>query len=557
MKSYLKRGFGLLVALLMIGGLVPISVSAATSPGVSYQTHIENIGWEVDTGIGLKSNGEISGTSGKSLRLEGIKINLDNQGYDLGVSYQTHIQNIGWEADTERGWKSNGDMSGTAGLSYRLEAIQIKLTGSDADKFDIYYQVHAQNMGWLGWAKDGESAGTAGYGYRLEGIRIVVVEKGENPPTDTVDQAKPFYERKSVPGNLLIHSTTSDFTDNAEDFGNVEISNNGDGAIILTSNELNGVYTSNILNASPFDKAVLSWDSDTPAGTLIQVEARVCENTVDATNVQSTEIWSNWLSWGQWGTTIRRASGTDITDDSVAKVDVDTLVVKDGETANKIQYRVILNSNTSGVTPTVRLIAVALRNTLPGQGINKVFTDNPDLSNLKVLDVPQFSQMVREPSIADSICSPTSVTMILNYYGTQIQPEEAAWGIYDYAYEDFGNWPFNTAYASSFGYQAYVDYSTIDGLKREIAAGHPVGVAVAYKNSSQVNANLPVIDGAPIASTSGHLIVVCGFTNENGTDYIIINDPAASSDAGVRVKYRLDQFSAAWAESGNIAYIIH
>ena len=58
---------------------------------------------------------------------------------DPTVSYCTHIQNIRCEADTSRGWKSNDDMSGTEGLSYRLEAIQIKLTGSDADKLDIYY----------------------------------------------------------------------------------------------------------------------------------------------------------------------------------------------------------------------------------------------------------------------------------------------------------------------------------------------------------------------------------------------------------------------------------
>lgn len=63
-------------------------------------------------------------------------------------------------------------MSGTEGLGYRLEAIQIKLTGADASKFDIYYRVHAQNFGWMGWAKNGESAGTAGFGYRLEAIQI-------------------------------------------------------------------------------------------------------------------------------------------------------------------------------------------------------------------------------------------------------------------------------------------------------------------------------------------------------------------------------------------------
>ena len=146
----------------------------------SYQTHVQNVGWQ-----GWKADGQVSGTSGQSLRLEGIEINVDKQGYDIGIAYQTHIQNIGWEADTDRGWKSNGAMSGTSGQSLRLEAIQIKISGADADKCDVYYQVHAQNYGWLGWAKNGDSAGTEGFGYRLEGIKIVMVPKGSAAPGST------------------------------------------------------------------------------------------------------------------------------------------------------------------------------------------------------------------------------------------------------------------------------------------------------------------------------------------------------------------------------------
>lgn len=85
-------------------------------------------------------------------------------------------------------------MSGTYAQSLRLEAIQIKLTGTDTDKYDIYYQVHAENIGWMGWAKNGENAGTAGYSYRLEGIRIKLVPKGDPAPNDNVTYASPFKE---------------------------------------------------------------------------------------------------------------------------------------------------------------------------------------------------------------------------------------------------------------------------------------------------------------------------------------------------------------------------
>ncbi len=138
----------------------------------SYQTHVENVGWQA-----FKNDGDMSGSSGRGLRLEGIKIKLTNQGYDLGLEYETQIENIGWQ-----GYKQEGDLSGSEGQGFRLEAIRIRLTGEDHDLYDLYYQVHAQTYGWMDWAKNGENAGTDGMGLRLEGIRIKVIPKGMPPP---------------------------------------------------------------------------------------------------------------------------------------------------------------------------------------------------------------------------------------------------------------------------------------------------------------------------------------------------------------------------------------
>lgn len=140
----------------------------------SYQTHIQNAGWQ-----DWKSKESLSGTTGQALRLEGIKIKLSDSP-NLGVSYQTHVQNVGWQD-----WVTDGDMSGTEGKSLRLEAIRIKLTGSEADKYDIYYQVHVQNAGWLSWVKNGDVSGTEGKSLRLEGIKIVILPKGTPAPVNT------------------------------------------------------------------------------------------------------------------------------------------------------------------------------------------------------------------------------------------------------------------------------------------------------------------------------------------------------------------------------------
>ncbi len=153
------------------------------APNVMYKTHVQTFGWQK-----WMVNGQMSGTSGKSKRLEGINIKLTNAPYKGDIVYTTHVQKYGWkdgkpEADKST-WKKNGEMSGTNGEAKRLEAICIDLTGEMAEHYDIYYRVHAQSFGWLGWAKNGEESGTAGYAKRLEGIQIVLVPKGGAAPAD-------------------------------------------------------------------------------------------------------------------------------------------------------------------------------------------------------------------------------------------------------------------------------------------------------------------------------------------------------------------------------------
>ena len=149
---------------------------------VNYGTHVQGQGNQ-----NYVYDGSISGSFGKSKRLEGIWLNLQN-GIDGGITYSTHIQGIGWQD-----WRSNGDMSGTSGQSKRLEAIQIQLTGNAVNNYDVYYRVHAQTYGWLGWAKNGECAGTAGYSKRLEAIQVVLLPKGSAAPLGSGQPA--YYQR--------------------------------------------------------------------------------------------------------------------------------------------------------------------------------------------------------------------------------------------------------------------------------------------------------------------------------------------------------------------------
>jgi uncharacterized protein YjdB len=118
---------------------------------VQYRTHVQDVGWQ-----DWSRDGAMAGTTGQSLRLEGIEIALPDQPLGGGVEYRTHVQDVGWQD-----WVSDGVMAGTTGQSLRLEAIQVRLTGEMADRYDVWYRVHAQDFGWLDWACNGQKAGTA------------------------------------------------------------------------------------------------------------------------------------------------------------------------------------------------------------------------------------------------------------------------------------------------------------------------------------------------------------------------------------------------------------
>ena len=150
------------------------------SPELNYQAHVSNIGWQTEV-----KEGEIAGTTGKSLAVEALRLNMVlPEGIEGGIEYAAHVSNIGWQKSVQ-----NGEIAGTTGKSKCIEAIKINLTGDIAEKYDVYYRVHSANFGWLGWAKNGEYAGSAGYARAVEALEIRLYKK------DAED--KPLQEQKS------------------------------------------------------------------------------------------------------------------------------------------------------------------------------------------------------------------------------------------------------------------------------------------------------------------------------------------------------------------------
>ena len=145
---------------------------------LSYRAHVSNVGWQ-----GAVTDGATAGTTGRGLAIEDLKVSLDSSDYSDGSAVQidAHVSGIGWQ-----GWDTpSASEGGTTGQGRAVEAVRLRLTGSIANDYDVYYRVHASNIGWMAWAKDGEEAGTTGMSCSLEAVQIKLIKKGTSHPDTT------------------------------------------------------------------------------------------------------------------------------------------------------------------------------------------------------------------------------------------------------------------------------------------------------------------------------------------------------------------------------------
>lgn len=300
---------------------------------------------------------------------------------------------------------------------------------------------------------------------------------------------------------------------------------------------------------------IASWDARTPAGTFVEVQVR--GRTADGRH-------SSWDVLGRWAsddTHVRRTSVGGQGDD-LADVNVDTWTTAG---LDAWQLRAVLLRE-AGTTRTPRLDALgAVATRLPST--TSVPTSRPRYAQGVVLPVPRYSQRTHSSHGGEGWCSPTSLAMVLGYYDALPGEAETAWvgsghadrvvdhvadATYDHAYRGTGNWPFNTAYAATRTDQAFVTrFRSLVGVEKLVAAGIPVITSLAFGANQ--------LDGAPLRSTPGHLVVVVGFTADGD---VVVNDPYGATKQGVRRTYDRGQFETAWLKrgaaggSGGVAYVV-
>ena len=305
-------------------------------------------------------------------------------------------------------------------------------------------------------------------------------------------------------------------------------------------------------------EAVASWDAATPKGTWVGVQMRV------RTPSGRRSSWDTLGDWASYDHGFHRHTLGSQADD-LTSVAVDTLRSRARAKLTRWQVRItLLRRAGTSKTPQVQGLG-AMVSRLPAGSPR---TTRTTMRRTRVLPVPRRSQMIHRGHYpqwgggGEAWCSPTSTTMVLRFWDSGPRPRAYRWipaghrdpdvdygarSVYDYGFNGAGNWPFNTAYANRFQTDSFVTrLRSLREAERFIKAGIPLVASINFGPGE--------LDGAPISSTDGHLLVIRGFT---GTGRVVVNDPAARTDRGVRRVYRRGQFADAWVGgSGGLVYVI-
>ncbi len=287
----------------------------------------------------------------------------------------------------------------------------------------------------------------------------------------------------------------------------------------------------------PFTQVLPSWNMNVQAESGVKFFIR-------SRDMKSGD-WSPWLYIGSWGKT----SPNDKQDIQFkhGKIDIDFLVLK--RPADAYQMRAVFQSyDVDGASnPSMRKFVMIYSGAIEDESKRAELARPIKIEGnwARTLDVPFFTQADAPPALKPQICSPTSVTMVMQSLGDDGTMVDNALAIYDPEYSIFGNWGRAVAYAGQLGFDAYLDrIRTWDQVKAYIAQGQPLIASIRFESGTFPS---NVMD-----STKGHLVVIRGLTKDGDA---VMND-SASKTRGEGIIYRSEELARAWIRHGGVAYII-
>ncbi len=317
----------------------------------------------------------------------------------------------------------------------------------------------------------------------------------------------------------------------------------GTNSIIFPNLSEQASLTTFPINAGfPFTQLILSWNASRPDSmSLLDFVVEVSPDSLNWTHFDY-QVWGDGDSPRKSTPFVKNVSG-------VGRIDVDYMILE-----KPMRYaRVTVYGFGHKSSPDIVLRRLALSFSSDNSSWDD-FQKNHEEKKRKTifgsttLAVPYFSQRSLPKDISGSCCSPTSVSMVLNYYGRNFMPVAFAHEAYDGRDQIYGNWPYNMAAAYTVGMaKTWVEsHCSFDEIYDEVASGKPVIISISY--------GFDELPHSPVhEAPDGHLIVVVGF---DGPDTVICNDPAGHNvDDGI-VHYPRHELEKIWLKHGGIAYHI-
>lgn len=180
----------------------------------------------------------------------------------------------------------------------------------------------------------------------------------------------------------------------------------------------------------------------------------------------------------------------------------------------------------------------------PEQIIRKKF----NYSSLNLDCKPLTSQMKLDHPDYDSLCSPTSISMLLGFLlKKELNACDIANRVYDNGLKGYGSWALNTAHAfdlPSGKFKFYVKrLSSFGDIYNYLKKSLPVAVSIRGP-----------LNGSALPHKNGHLLLVIGYDKEK--QKVICNDPAFPDHNETRVCYNIKDFIRAWERSRRLSYVV-
>jgi hypothetical protein len=272
----------------------------------------------------------------------------------------------------------------------------------------------------------------------------------------------------------------------------------------------------------PFNQGLPSWNGSAPgASSSFMVQMRFPYNGG----------WSPWLTVGYWKDYFWTSFGP--TSYAGGHVDVDYVLLNAYQSS--WQFKVtMMRIGIELPSPTVRKLSLCVSDSRTTTSLNltQIVNDNPPEIFVPTEFIYQYAV---DPDIGGSICSPTSVSMVLRSYDIPVDPLQFARDTYDPYYDMFGIWPRVVENAAEYGLDGAVTrYRSWSQARAVLADGGRISISV----------------GPPLYA--GHLMMLAGFSPFGDP---IVHDPAQAD--GYAYIFDKTDLSRSWFEKGGIAYTFY